>query len=558
MKILIVDDDATNRMLLGAILKKDGHDLVVAKNGQQAIDLFNAEQPQMVLMDVMMPIMDGYLATQQIKRISKDFIPIIFLTAMTDEKGLAKCVEVGGDDFLTKPYSRVILNAKIEALDRVRKLYNQTMEQNRTLENYQLMQQQEQKYAKNVFNSIMRQGCMHEDIFHAHISPVSLFNGDVVLSAVKPIGGMNVLFGDFTGHGLGAALGALPLSDIFYAMVSKSHHIEQICTEINLKLKKQLPTGIFLAACLLEIDSVNSVVKVWNGAIPGAYILRGSGELLKLESQHLPFAILNDNEFNNFAEIYQILPGDRIILTTDGILEAENSQGEMYGRERFEQTLLQYSTSEDLLTDMIKELDFYTGDQQANDDITLAIIDCDLAHINNLSEEKSVEKNINNSRWSLAFLLYYDTLRKTDPLPIISQVLKTVMGERSGHVKVNLILTELFCNSLDHGLLGLDSILKSSPDGFIEFYEQKTSQLKNLDKGYIHIKLENTPEADTSVLKIELEDSGNGFDVSKLKEKTALSDNKGFCGRGYPLINSYAESLEYNEKGNQVNCVFRY
>jgi len=110
MKILLVDDDATNRLVLSAYLKKDGYDTVVAENGQQAIDVFVKEQPGMILMDVMMPVMDGYEATTRIKEIATRFIPIIFLTAMTDEKALSKCVEVGGDDFLTKPYSRVILN----------------------------------------------------------------------------------------------------------------------------------------------------------------------------------------------------------------------------------------------------------------------------------------------------------------------------------------------------------------------------------------------------------------------------------------------------------------
>jgi len=236
----------------------------------------------MILMDVMMPVMDGYEATKIIKELSENFIPIIFLTAMTDDKALSKCVEVGGDDFLTKPYSRVILNAKIEALTRVSILYNTVYEQKGELEAHNIQQMQEQKVARNVFNSIMHKGCLeHDDIFHVHLSPVSLFNGDVILAAVKPSGGLNILFGDFTGHGLGAALGALPLSEIFYTMTSKNYGIEKICEEINQKLKQQLPVGMFLAACVLELELTNNVVKIWNGAIPGAYILRKSGELFQ-------------------------------------------------------------------------------------------------------------------------------------------------------------------------------------------------------------------------------------------------------------------------------------
>jgi len=72
-----------------------------------------------------MPVMDGYEATKKIKSMMTDkFIPIIFLTAMTDEQALSRCVEVGGDDFLTKPYNRTLLKAKIDALQRVSQLYN--------------------------------------------------------------------------------------------------------------------------------------------------------------------------------------------------------------------------------------------------------------------------------------------------------------------------------------------------------------------------------------------------------------------------------------------------
>lgn len=557
MKILLVDDDATNRLVLGAYLKKDGYQTVVAENGQQAIDVFLQEQPEMILMDVMMPVMDGYEATIKIKELSERFIPIIFLTAMTDEKALSKCVEVGGDDFLTKPYSRVILNAKIEALVRVSKLYNQVFEQNKALESYNIQQQQEQHVARNVFNSIMNQGCLDKDVFHTHISPVSLFNGDVVLSAIKPSGGLHVLFGDFTGHGLGAALGALPLSEVFYTMSAKSYGIVEICNEINLKLKQQLPIGMFLAACVLELDPSNNILRVWNGAIPGAYILRSTGELVKLESTNLPFAILGSNEFDGAPIIFEIFDGDRIILTTDGILEAENVNGKMYGTERFEKKMLKEASSKDLLANIMTSVDEFTVDQEANDDITLAIIDSDFNYINELSSESAAENNVVNSHWALDFVLYYDTLQKVDPLPLLNQILRTIMGERASHTKLNMIFSELYCNALDHGLLGLDSKMKSTAQGFMDFYEQKGKNLKSLDEGFIKVVLANKRVGTNSELTIIFEDSGDGFDVSKLNEDS-MQSNTGYCGRGFPLIKSYCQSAEYNEQGNKITCVFLF
>jgi len=556
MKILVVDDDATNRLVLCAYLKKDGYETVTAENGQHAVEMFQQERPEMVLMDVMMPVMDGYLATAKIKEISDRFIPIIFLTAMTDEKALSRCVEVGGDDFLTKPYSRVILNAKMDALFRVSKLYNTIYEQKHELENHQLQQQKEQEVARKVFDSIMNPGCLDEKIFDIHLSPVSLFNGDVVLAAAKPSGGLNILFGDFTGHGLGASLGALPLSEIFYAMTAKSYGIADICTEINSKLKQQLPIGMFLAACVLEVDSSNHVLKVWNGAIPGAYIMTNQGELKKLKSTHLPFGILSVTAFDNHCNIIEITPGDKIILSTDGILEAENPSGEMYGTKRFEQHLLEHKDAEHLTSAMMTAIDEFTQDNEVDDDVTLAIIECDLNFIEGLATANVDNKNVHDSNWEFTILLHFDALQKIDPLPIINQILNEIQGKGVNRNQISMVLSELYCNSLDHGLLNLDSRIKSSPQGFMEFYEKKSKRLGSLEVGYIKITIKNKKTESGSVLTIILKDSGKGFDTSLL-DAHKLADNEGYCGRGLPLIKEYCESLSYNDIGNRVECVIR-
>jgi len=117
--ILIVDDEPTNCLLLETILLEEGHSVSCAENGREAVKLFEQQRPDLILMDIMMPEMDGYEATRLIKALAgEQFVPVIFLTGITDEYQLARCVECGGDDFLTKPYSKVTLNAKIESLSR--------------------------------------------------------------------------------------------------------------------------------------------------------------------------------------------------------------------------------------------------------------------------------------------------------------------------------------------------------------------------------------------------------------------------------------------------------
>ena len=564
MKILIVDDDNTNRLVLTAYLKKDGYTVVSAENGQEAVDLFQSEEPELILMDVMMPIMDGYEATKQIKALSGEkFIPIIFLTAMTDEKALSQCVEVGGDDFLTKPYNRVILRAKIDALERVSQLYNTVYEQKRELLQHHEHEAKEQEVARKVFDSILNPGCLSAENIQLHLSPISLFNGDVVLAAVKPTGGLHVLFGDFTGHGLAASLGALPLSDVFYSMTAKGYSINDVVREINHKLKLQLPTGMFLAACLVEIDTINNVLKYWNGAIPAAYLHKGD-TVVELKSNHLPLGILGDNSFNDKVSIVEIHDKDRVILSTDGILEAENSSGEMFGSQRFLDCLnFDLEHKDDLFQHILDTLENFVLEQQQTDDVTLGVVTCDMDYINQLSTQRGNYKKFVSTNWKFDMKFYYDSIKSVDPVPVINQILGEIQGHQIQQDRLSTVLTELFCNSLDHGLLGLDSRIKATPEGFMQFYADKEARLSELDAGFIHISISNKPADDGGELTIIFEDSGKGFDTSRLKkiqEQTA-PENMGsnmFSGRGLSLINNYCEKVSYNETGNKVECIYRW
>ncbi len=567
MKILIVDDELSNRMILSAILKKEGYTVVSAGNGQEAIDVFQQEEPELVLMDIMMPIMDGYEATQKIKALSQEkFTPIIFLTAMTDDQALRRCVDVGGDDFLSKPYNKVIIKAKIDALERMSQLYNTVYKQKRELMAHQEHESKEQEVARKVFDSILNPGCLSAENIKLHLSPISLFNGDVVLAAVKPTGGLHVLFGDFTGHGLAASLGALPLSDVFYSMTAKGYSIHDVVREINRKLKHQLPTGMFLAACLVEIDTINNILKYWNGAIPAAWLHKGDS-VVELKSRHLPLGILDDCSFSDKVDIIKINDKDRVILSTDGILEAENSSGEMFGVERFTNCLqvnmnntdsADNGSEIDLFEHILDTLDNFTQGQEQRDDVTLGVISCDMEYINQLASQRGSYKKFIPTHWEFELLFYYDCIKTIDPVPLINQIMGEIQGHQIQQDKLSTVLTELFCNALDHGLLELDSSIKSSPEGFMQFYSDKEERINKLDSGSIKISVKNIPNNTGGDLVIIFEDSGQGFDVSSLEKTQADKESPMFSGRGLSLIKNYCQSVSFNDIGNRVECVYSW
>lgn len=255
LTVLVAEDSAVDRLLLAQIVRRQGHQVFTAENGEQAVALYLERRPQLVLLDALMPVMDGFEAARQIKALAGEaLVPIIFLTSLNEEEGLVRCLEAGGDDFMAKPYSAVILAAKIRAMDRLRRLQATVLEQRDQITRHHHHLLNEQRVAKAVFDKVAHSGCLSAPNIRYLQSPYALFNGDLMLAAFTPAGDMRVLLGDFTGHGLPAAVGAMPMAEVFYGMTAKGYGMAQILREMNAKLKRILPVDMFCCALLLNLS----------------------------------------------------------------------------------------------------------------------------------------------------------------------------------------------------------------------------------------------------------------------------------------------------------------
>ncbi len=136
MKIAIVDDTLANLLLVRKHVELLGHTAVIAHDGAEALAVFEREKPDLVLMDVVMPEMDGYEAARRIRALESGahWTPIIFLSGMGAEDDLKCGIEAGGDDYLIKPVSPVVLAAKIKAMQRLHDMRNTLVETTRKLD----------------------------------------------------------------------------------------------------------------------------------------------------------------------------------------------------------------------------------------------------------------------------------------------------------------------------------------------------------------------------------------------------------------------------------------
>lgn len=556
-RILIAEDSNSDRLLLKSILEQQGHDVVVASDGRQAIDVYQKTQPGIILLDALMPNMDGFEAAEKIRQLAgEEFIPIIFLTSLQEADSLAACLDAGGDDFLSKPYNSVILGAKINAFVRMREMHRVLQHQRDQISAHNERLLREQEVAKKVFDKVAHAGCLDAPNIQYSLSPTAVFNGDVALAGVSPAGDLVVLLGDFTGHGLDAAIGAMPLAQSFYSMLEKGFSLQDIIREINVKLHEVLPTGVFCCALVADIDFHNGVLKVWNGGLPDGVIYHSaSKQLTHLKSRHLPFGIRDNHDFNDSFETYEIFPGDRLFMWSDGILEAQNDNEEMFGEKRVLDVFSRNKIPELLFDEVNFAVNSFICESGAGDDVSL--ISVEIVEPNAFTVEVpkfNGGQQTGPKDWSLHYELRPDTLRDFDPLPLLLHSLMQVPFLRSFGSQIYTVMAELYTNALEHGLLKLDSSLKDSSEGFDEYYLLRELRLRSLHEGVIAIRLDYLGSSTGGHLTIEVEDSGEGFDYQSTVDRA----NADYSGRGISLLRSICESVQYLEHGNRVVTSFTW
>lgn len=376
-KILVVDDIATNRKLLHKMLVKiAGYVVVEAANGKDAITVFEKENPDLILMDINMPEMDGMRSTAKIKEImGDDYIPIIFVTALSAESSLANALAAGGDDFIGKPFNVEVLRSKINAHLRIRDLNQQLLTNNKKLNESNMDLMREHELIEYFFNNALQKSFLDKKLINYHMSPMSVFNGDIFLAKRSPNGGLYIVMGDFTGHGLAAAMGTLPVAMIFFKMVSESGTVSDIARELNHQLSALMPTSMFFAASLLELNAAGDVLTVWMGGMPKIYWLGDDGNLKGVvKSQHMPLGILDDKGFDSATQVFDVEKNDKFYLYSDGITEACRPNGEMFGEERLAQVII--DNRDNCIDKVLRALNLFRGDVEQDDDITIVELSC--------------------------------------------------------------------------------------------------------------------------------------------------------------------------------------
>lgn len=543
--VLLVDDEPVNVQLLRGMLRhRRGIEFLTASDGDEAVQRVSEQQVDLVLMDVLMPGMDGYEATRRIKALDDDsYVPVLFVTALNDDEQLARCVACGGDDFIAKPVSRVQLNARVDSWLRISQVYRTLRSQRDALDAYQRRNEVDQWIAREVMQRATASKVLHRQGVAYRYHPAEILSGDMLLAAEGPDGRCYFLLADFTGHGVAASIGTVPTADLFYGAVASGAGSEEVLARINRKLYEYLPANLFMAAALLVLDPRQQSVEIWNGGMPDVLFRAADGSAGRVGSSHLPLGV--QKSFGP-ADTTVLSAPMAVWVMSDGALEERDSTGEEFGLVRAEAAL--HAGGVTALDDAVAAFQ-----QGSRDDMTmLEVRPADFATSGTADVSRQAPRD-----WSFSLELDARALREVSPLqPVADGVARMEAIDDEARQALLTVLAELYSNCLEHGVLGLDSGLKDSPDGFAAYYEGRQQALEELHVGRVRIQLDRRSDDAGPFLLIRMTDSGSGFDYHGLLAGDQ-TDDSALSGRGLTLIRAMCESLRYYGRGNQVEAVYR-
>lgn len=558
LKILITDDNPINVKQLEAVVRRLGHAAMVAADGREAVEVFRREDPDLVFMDVMMPNMDGIAAARAIRELpTEKWVPIIFYSALDRMEDIVRGLEHGGDDYLVKPASLQLLRAKINNYAQLLNIQREVREHARELENWRADAEEQTRLGAYVMARLTDAEGLRDPMLQHFNIPAETFSGDLLCAARGPGGIMNVMLADASGHGLPAALTAMPLTQAFYSMTYKGFPLPTIAEELNRKLKDILPADRFVAATLASVDVRNQTVEVWNGGNPDALYMSRQGKVLNSwTSQHPPLGILPATLFSGMTETVVFdEPGD-LVLCSDGLVEAETPQGAWLGLEGVIGLLATADAARERVECLLRGLRAHLGAESGRDDISCMVLHVPIERRRQFRfAAPGVVCQSSVEDWRLDIAYSAQELRYVDVVPAVLGFITQLTLLKPHQGALFLIISELFNNALDHGVLGLDSGIKSGTGGFERYLQLRMERLSSLREGHVALAFHVHQQEAQAVLDIFVQDSGPGFDYGALMQRldagAALEEERP-SGRGIALVRNLCAQLVYSGTGNKA------
>jgi serine phosphatase RsbU (regulator of sigma subunit) len=374
--ILIVDDNADNRELLSRILSKQGLPTVMAANGQEALDRLRTGPFDLILLDIMMPVMGGidtliHLKADETLR----HIPVIVVSALDDVDNVVKCIELGAEDYLFKPVNKVILNARVSA----------SLEKKR-------LRDQEQTYIQHVKQELELGRQIQADFLPGALPKVAGWELAASFHPAFEVAGdfydlfllgekrLCCVIGDVCGKGVGAALFMALVRSLMRAFSEQAIggnedvlNAVQLTNSYITRHHRQKKNYMFATLFFGVLDTDSGIMDYISAGHYPPLILAKNGTISSLELCGPALGITGETSFD--VKRIVLSPGDMFFTFTDGVIEAKDAKEELFSQNRLLSILQTPASSAPEVLERIEEcIRVYTGDAEPSDDITMMAV----------------------------------------------------------------------------------------------------------------------------------------------------------------------------------------
>jgi phosphoserine phosphatase RsbU/P len=377
-RILVVDDNASNRDLLSRRLQRQGHTVLQAEDGARALALVESEAPDLVLLDMMMPGISGYDVLALLKRDPRfRDIPVIMISALSEFDSVVRCIEAGADDYLAKPFNPILLHARVGASLEKKRLRDEVRSSLVRLE------------AELDAARALQLGMLPRDF--PECTPEQPVEVYALMEPAREVGGdlydcfyvsrhlFCFLVGDVSGKGAAAAMFMARTSSLVRLAIELLRPSDvdlltpsRIAEVVNRQLCQYNQDMNFVTLFLGLLDARTGVLAYTNAGHPAPHLLRAAGDVVQIGGKlGTPLGVHSNAGYQTNTIVLQAR--DAMVVVSDGVDEAQNAQGEFYTTERLNADLRGAATAsaEQLVRFVTDNVNAFTGSAPKADDVTV-------------------------------------------------------------------------------------------------------------------------------------------------------------------------------------------
>lgn len=331
--ILIADDDRSTRSLLRLILKKDGYQVIEVGNGEECLAAWQEHQPDMILLDAMMPVMDGFSCCRQLNQQENNLnIPILMITGLNDKESVDRAFAVGATDYITKPIHPPVLRQRLARMLKAAKAEAALKTSEAKLLEQNLKLQAELDRAADYVRSLLPKPNREKIVIEQHFAPSAQLGGDIFDYYWLDPNHLVVYLVDVAGHGVMSALLSISVLKVLRSQSLYNTDFYEpwtVLSELNRVFQMNEKGDNYFTIWYGVISLSDRQLAYASAGHPPGILMSEQQDIQYLDNDNIPIGMFDEYPFEQ--DICSFDTGDRLYILSDGVYEVPQADDRLWG-----------------------------------------------------------------------------------------------------------------------------------------------------------------------------------------------------------------------------------